>query len=75
LNGKISKEEFSEAYKKLYPKKAPADLELELDMIWVKLDVDGNGEIDYTEWALGTAAPKDTVLSEKKLKQAFSLFD
>ena len=39
------------------------------------MDLDGSGAIDYTEWALGTATPKDTVLSEKKLRQAFALFD
>lgn len=30
-------------------------------MIWDKIDVDGSGLVDYTEWALGTANPKHTV--------------
>jgi Ca2+-binding EF-hand superfamily protein len=36
--------------------------------------VDGSGEIDYTEWALATAN-KEALLTEKRLKQAFNLFD
>jgi hypothetical protein len=28
---------------------------MEVDMLWEKIDVDGNGKIDYTEWALCTA--------------------
>ncbi len=43
-------------------------------MIWGKIDVDGSGEIDYTEWALGTAN-KDFLFTEPKLQQAFQLFD
>lgn len=30
------------------------------------VDVDGNGDIDYTEWALATAN-KDALLTEKRL--------
>jgi hypothetical protein len=36
-------------------------------MIWGKIDVDGSGEIDYTEWALGTAN-KDFLFTEPKLQ-------
>jgi len=47
---------------------------LETDLIWGKIDVDGSGQVDYTEWALGTAN-KDILFTEPKLKQAFHLFD
>jgi Ca2+-binding EF-hand superfamily protein len=36
--------------------------------------VDGSGQVDYTEWALGTSN-KDMLFTEPKLKQAFALFD
>ncbi len=54
--------------------KTKSELELEVDLIWGKIDVDGSGQIDYTEWALGTAN-KDMLFTEPKLKQAFTLFD
>jgi Ca2+-binding EF-hand superfamily protein len=76
-NGNISRDEFYELYAKLPKSKGLTayQIELEVDMIWQRVDLDGSGSIDYTEWALGTATPKDTVLSEKKLRQAFALFD
>lgn len=46
----------------------------QVDKLWEMVDVDGNGDIDYTEWALATAN-KDALLTEKRLLQAFSLFD
>lgn len=76
-NGHISRDEFYELYAKLPKSKGLTanQIELEVDMIWQRVDLDGSGSIDYTEWALGTATPNDTILSEKKLRQAFALFD
>ncbi len=47
--------------------KTKAELELEVDLIWGKIDVDGSGQIDYTEWAMGTAN-KDMLFTEPKLR-------
>ena len=47
---------------------------MEVDLLWDNVDVDGSGEIDYTEWALGTVN-KEALLTEKRLRQAFSMFD
>jgi hypothetical protein len=32
-----------------------SEIELEVDMIWTKIDLDGSGEIDYTEWMVGAS--------------------
>ena len=45
-----------------------------VDAIFKKVDKDGSGEIDYTEWVIGTIDKKD-LLTENKLKIAFKLFD
>jgi calcium-dependent protein kinase len=45
-----------------------------VDDIWNKIDMDGSGTIDYTEWAVGTIN-KANVLTKQKLKKAFDMFD
>ncbi len=45
-----------------------------MDDIWNKIDMDGSGTIDYTEWAVGTIN-KANVLTKQKLKKAFDMFD
>ena len=50
------------------------EIEKEVNLIWEQIDVDGSGEIDYSEWALA-AANKEKLLTEKRLQQAFSMFD
>jgi len=39
-----------------------------------KLDIDKSGQVDYTEWAVGTIN-KQNVLGVEKLHKAFNLFD
>lgn len=74
-NGLISKDELHEGYKRIYwGRLSEEEIRLEVDMLWEQADVDGSGEIDYTEWSLATAN-KEALLTEKRLKQAFSLFD
>ncbi len=51
-----------------------AEVEEEVNIIWEQIDVDGSGEIDYSEWVLA-AANKEKLLTEKRLQQAFNMFD
>ena len=44
------------------------------ELIFNKVDNDGNGFIDYSEWVIGTIDKKD-LLTEDKLRIAFNLFD
>jgi calcium-dependent protein kinase len=48
--------------------------EAEVDKILERVDADGSGEIDYSEWVVATIN-KENLLSDVKLKQAFNLFD
>jgi calcium-dependent protein kinase len=74
-NGQISKDELLEGYKAIYGDiMGEYEIEMEVDMLWDQVDVDGSGEIDYTEWALSTVN-KEVLLTDKRLRQAFSLFD
>jgi calcium-dependent protein kinase len=50
------------------------EIEKEVDKIFKQADVDGNGEIDYSEWQVATINKYD-VLQEEKLRGAFELFD
>lgn len=43
-------------------------------MLWGKIDIDGSFNLEYTEWALSTSN-KEQLFTDKKVKQAFSLFD
>jgi calcium-dependent protein kinase len=45
-----------------------------VDNIWTKIDLDGSGTIDYTEWSVGTIN-KANVITKQKLKKAFEMFD
>lgn len=40
----------------------------------MKIDLDGSGAIDYTEWTVGTIN-KANVITKAKLKKAFEMFD
>lgn len=54
-NGTISKEELLDGYRELYKNtRTPEQIEAEVDNIWLKIDMDGSGTIDYTEWSVGT---------------------
>ena len=52
----------------------PQQLQLEVDNIWMKIDLDGSGAIDYTEWTVGTIN-KANIITKQKLKKAFEMFD
>jgi calcium-dependent protein kinase len=75
-NGTISKEELLEGYKDLFIERnlSQKQIQQEVDMIWSKIDLDGSGAIDYTEWTVGTIN-KANVITKQKLKKAFEMFD
>lgn len=52
----------------------PEEIKLEVESIWSKVDLDGSGKIDYSEWVVATANKK-ALLTKSKLKKAFELFD
>lgn len=89
-DGKLSRDELIEGYRKIYGELA----EEEVDKILARVDANGSGEIDYSgkkilnlswfalleiclcfiEWIVATIN-KEKLLSKEKLKAAFQLFD
>lgn len=70
MDAKLSLQEVADGYKKYFPEIK----ESEINRILEIADADGSGEIDYSEWMVATI-DKSKLLSENKMKQAFSLFD
>ncbi len=65
-DGKLSREELIEGYRKIYGDFA----EEEVDKILAIADTDGSGTIEYSEWLSATTNRK-TLISDEKLKNAF----
>jgi calcium-dependent protein kinase len=45
-----------------------------VDGIMKAADMDGNGELEYSEWVVATIN-KESLLTEDKLRTAFDMFD
>ena len=69
-DGKLTRAELIEGYSKLYGDMAEEDV----DKILKVADLDGNGEIEYSEWVVATM-DKTNLLTDEKMKTAFNLFD
>jgi calcium-dependent protein kinase len=46
----------------------------EVEKIFDRVDIDGSGQIDYSEWVVATI-DKSKLLTREKLQSAFNLFD
>ena len=46
----------------------------EVEKMFDEVDVDGSGEIEFSEWIVASI-DKNSLITEEKLRQAFSLFD
>jgi Ca2+-binding EF-hand superfamily protein len=46
----------------------------EVDMVFERSDLDGDGMIDYSEWQI-SCVNKDSILKKERLVEAFKLFD
>ena len=66
----LSKYELTVGYRMIYQEYA-AD---EVERIFAKVDIDGSGQIDYSEWVVATI-DKEKLLTQEKLQAAFNLFD
>lgn len=69
-DGRLSRDELITGYRKIYGDFA----EDEVDKIITMADLDGNGEIEYSEWLVATINRKQ-LLTNEKLRNAFSFFD
>ena len=69
-DGKINKQDLFYGYEKMYGD----ETNKYVDKIFNRIDVDGSGEIDYTEWVIATI-DKKTLLTDDKLRTAFNMID
>ena len=70
-DGKLSKEEIKQGYETHFGKAMSDD---EVDEMFAKVDTDGSGLIEYSEFVVATMNEKD-ILSNNKLQTAFKMFD
>jgi calcium-dependent protein kinase len=70
-DGKLSKQEVKLGYAEYFGKQLGDD---EVDEMFNKVDADGSGEIDYSEFVVATMNDK-ALLSSDKLQTAFKMFD
>ena len=70
-DGKLDKNEIKAGYKEYYDKDLSDE---EIDEIFAKVDADGSGEIEYSEFVIATMNEKN-LLSNNKLQTAFKMFD
>lgn len=73
-DGFISKDELKAGFKKIYAHLSEKDLIREVDRVFEKADLDGDGMIDYSEWQI-SCVQKEKVLKEDRLVSAFKHFD
>ena len=71
-DGRLSTEELISAFRQFFDPDFPA--EQEVANIMLRLDIDNNGFIDYTEFLLATINKK-RLLSKERLMLAFAAFD
>ena len=67
--GKITIDELEEGFEA-----HSAEAKEEVKAIFDEVDLDGNGEIEFTEWIVASI-DKQSLITDEKLKLAFQLFD
>ena len=70
-DGKLSKKEIKIGYGDIFGKSLSDE---EVEAMFAKVDADGSGEIDYSEFVVATMNEKN-LLSNNKLQTAFKMFD
>lgn len=68
----LSKQELSIGFQRIY--NSAQEAEEQVEKIFYKCDIDGSGNIDYSEWVVATI-DKKRLLTTEKLQSAFKLFD
>lgn len=73
-DGKLSRAEIRLGLEEAYPEYDQEKLETLVNDMFVEVDYNQSGNIDYTEYCV-SAANKQKLLTKQKLKQAFQTFD
>lgn len=70
-DGRLSKDEIQKGFAQYFGRSLN---DKEVDDMFEKVDADGSGEIDYSEFVVATMNEKN-LLSNNKLQTAFKMFD
>merc|ERR1712167_369397 len=70
-DGKLSKDEIKDGYGEYFGRSLN---DQQIDEMFEKVDADGSGAIDYSEFVVATMNEKN-LLSNNKLQSAFKMFD
>lgn len=70
-DGKLQKDEIKKGYAEFFGRQLT---DQEVDELFAKVDADGSGEIEYSEFVVATLNEKN-LLSNNKLQTAFKMFD
>jgi calcium-dependent protein kinase len=70
-DGKLQKNEIKQGYSQYFGRELTDE---EIDDMFTKVDADGSGEIEYSEFVVATLNEKN-LLSNNKLQTAFKMFD
>jgi calcium-dependent protein kinase len=70
-DGRLSKDEIQQGFGQYFGRSLN---DKEVDEMFEKVDADGSGEIDYSEFVVATMNEKN-LLSNNKLQTAFKMFD
>lgn len=73
-DGKITKEELLAGFKITYAHMGERELMKEVDRVFDRADLDGDGFIDYSEWQI-SCVNKESILKKERLVEAFRHFD
>ena len=73
-NGVLTVDELIQGYKKIYPGMDESQVQSTVTSIINKLDVDGSGQIDFTEFVVASMN-QTNLLNAVKIKRAFEMFD
>lgn len=73
-DGMLSKDELLVGFEKIFDRNDYEAAKEEVDRIFRKVDLDGSGFIDYSEWVVATINLQ-SLLTPDKLQDAFNLFD
>lgn len=73
-DGKLSRQELITGFKKAYPHYDSQTVQQKVNEIFEKVDYNGSGQLDYTEY-LVSAIGNATLLQKEKLEKAFQSFD
>lgn len=73
-DGFISKDELKAGFKLMYSHLSESDLNKEIDRVFERADLDGDGMIDYSEWQI-SCVNKESILKRERLVEAFKHFD